>query len=415
MIRLVTLSAAVLAALSFGCQTGRHSASPGLAPAQGSSPSIVHVVGNEAGDASESGAGGTRGSDAGSGGAAGDNAGGASDAPLFGANEIVSAAVASCEKAAISRPLSVLPASPLNAIYDRLGTVGDHRFAYSRDAQTLLTFDSAGNLSTALNDVAAVASNGTELSVVFQDATRTILQRYDETLNAQGPNVKLADGEARSLAAASTATTTLVSSIAGDQLLARVVAGDAIVELSIPLGDSAGHCRSQAVSAGTNFALIYACTGTPNEVRWALISDAGKLLKTAVVLEPAVALDLTAFKAIGTGYVLMLHSLEQKSAYLVRIDAKGQVDGAIRAVSGLLQAFDLAASSSGVSLTGMLEDGTTALGRIGDDAAPNAEGAWTCLDQTSPGGNAALETVKQVDSVLVHYGNGSEWLMTLPH
>jgi hypothetical protein len=66
-------------------------------------------------------------------------------------------------------------------------------------------------------------------------------------------------------------------------------------------------------------------------------------------------------------------------------------------------------------MTALLEDGTTALGRVTKDAAPNAAGMWTCLDQTSPGGHAALEAQEQGDSVLVRHANGSEWLMALPY
>lgn len=413
MIRGAAISAAILAALCFGCQTEPHRAA--LAPAEGTSPAIGHPVGNEAGQANDTAAGGTATNEAG--GAPGDAGGGGApdDVPLFGANEIVTAAVADCVKATGMSPVAVLPASPTNPVYDRLGSIGGRRFAFSYDAQALLTFDTGGNISTTLNDVAGVASNATQLSVVFQNATQTVLQRYDESLTAQGHNVNLANGGALSLAVAATQSATLVSWIDGDQVLTRVATGDTLAELGIPLGGGLGHCRSRAVSAGTNFALVWSCTGVPNEVHWALVSDTAKLLKTVVVLQPSLALELNGFMATANGYLLMLHGLEQKTAYLVRIDSEGRVDGAIRALAGLPQAFDLTTSSSGVSVTAMLEDGTTALGRILNATAPDAAGTWTCLDQASPGGHAALEAVEQTDSVLVRYGNGSEWLMALPH
>jgi hypothetical protein len=418
MMRGAAFSALTLAAVLFGCQTGPRPASVAPVSAEGATPGAVHVIGHSAGEASEAGAGGAGVTENGAGGApgndAGNDAGGATDGRLFGTNEIVSAAVEGCEKPSAPAPILVVPASLSNAVYDRLGSIGARRFAYSRDAQSLLTFDAAGNLSTSLNDAAGAASNGTALSLVFQNATRTVLQRYDENLAAQGGTVELASGEARSVTVATTPSATLVAWIDGDQIVAGVSAGDSLTKLSIPLGENPTHCRLQAASAGTDFVLVWTCTGTPNELRWALVSDAAELLKTTLVVEPAEPLELVAITATGAGHSLMLHSLLQKTAFIVTVDSKGQVNGSIQALSGLPEAFDLAATSSGLSMTALLEDGTTALGRLSQGAAPNAA-TWTCLDQTSPGGHAAVETVEQGNSVLVRHANGSEWLMALPY
>jgi hypothetical protein len=415
MIRTAACSVLTLAAVLLGCQ-GSRPASAGPAPAQGAAAGTVHVIGHSAGEASEAGAGGAGMTPSDAGGAGGNDGGGAMvDGGLFGASEVVSAAVGSCTVPSAPAPVLVVPASPSNAVYDRLGSIGARRFAYSRDAQSLLTFDAAGNLSTALKDVAGAASNGTELSVVFQNTTQTVLQRYDENLGAKGANVKLADGEARSVAVAATATASLVSWIDGDQIIADVSSGDSLAKLSIPLGESPTHCRLQAASAGTDFVLVWICTGTPNELRWARVSDAAELLKTALVVEPALPLELVAITTAGAGHVLLLHSLLQKTAFILTIDAEGQIDGSVQALSGVPEVFDLAASSSGLSMTALLEDGTSALGRFSNDAAPEAAAAWTCLDQTSPGGHAALEALDQGNSVLVRHANGSAWLMALPY
>jgi hypothetical protein len=251
--------------------------------------------------------------------------------------------------------------------------------------------------------------------VVFQDATQTILQRYDGSLTAEGASVKLANGEARSVAVTATLTTSLVSWIDGEQIVAAVSSGDSLAKLSIPLAASPTHCRLQAAPAGTNFVLVWMCTGTPTELRWALVSDAAELVETTLLVEPALPLDLVAITTAGTDQFVLLHSLEQATAFLLSIDADGKMADTVQALSGVPQAFDLAASGSGLSMTALLEDGTTALGRVTKGASPNAAGIWTCLDQTSPGGHAALQPQEQGDSVLVRHANGSEWLMALPY
>jgi hypothetical protein len=91
------------------------------------------------------------------------------------------------------------------------------------------------------------------------------------------------------------------------------------------------------------------------------------------------------------------------------------VDGAVRAISGLSQAFDLATSASTTSVAGQLENGISALGRVLENTRPGAAGVWTCLDETSPGGHAAVTATKQGDALLVRRANGSEWLMTLTY
>jgi hypothetical protein len=378
------------------------------------------VVGHAAGEASDGG--GAGGADSASSGGAVDDVGGAGvgeggtgQLPSFGSAEVVSSEATSCTPPSTVTPRLVLPASTSNPVYDHLGSIAGRRFATSRDGRALFTFDAEGNTSTVLNDVGAAASSGADLTVVFENSTQTVLQRYDETLAPQGDSVALADAPVSSLALAATAEATFVSWLDGGQLFGRVLAGDSSTELSLQLSEGSTHCRSQAVAAGTNFAIAWFCAGVPNEVGWALVSDSAKLLERSAVLTSSAALDLVAFATTSGGQSLLLHSLEQQTAYIVSVDAQGQLDGSIRAISGLPQAFDLVGTESGLSLSALLEDGTTALGRIADDAAPSSAGTWTCLDQVSPGGRAALEALEQGDSALVRYANGSEWLLDIPY
>ena len=409
---------AALLALGFGCQAEPHAASAGNMPADPSpSAGTRTVIGHAAGEASGGEAmggeanGGAAAVDAGG---AGASEGGAPQLPPFGSVEVVTSLAEGCLPPAGGEPHLVLPASASNPVYDRLGSIAGRRFATSRDGQALFTFDASGNVSTILNNVGAAASNGTQLSVVFQDTTQTILQRYDENLVAQGDSEPLADGPVSSLALAATSKALLVSWLEGGQLIVRVFAGDSSSELSVQLSESSTRCQAQAVAAGTNFAIAWLCAGTPNEVGWALVSNSAKLLKRSVVLQTSAALDLVALATAANGHAVLLHSLEEKTAYIANVDMDGQLEGSIRAISGLPQAFDLAATESGLSLSALLEDGTTALGRIGNDGAPSSADTWTCLDQASPGGCAALEALELGDSALVRYANGSEWLLDVP-
>jgi hypothetical protein len=410
--------AAVLVAVGFGCQSDPRAASAGNAPAEPSSAGR-RTVGSESAGAGSDGDGA---SGEGSGGATADGAGGAdageggaSQLPPLGSVEVVTSHAKSCVPPLATSPHLVLPASATNPVYDRLGSVAGRRFATSRDGRALFTFDADGNASTVLNDVGAAASNGTELSVVFEDTTQTVLQRYDGTLAAQGESVALAEGPVSSLALASTAQATLVSWLDAAQLFARVLTSDASTELSIQLSETSTRCRSQAVAAGANFAIAWSCAGAPNEVGWALISDSAKVLERSVVLQPNAALDLVAFATTNSGQSILLHSLQEHTAYIVNVDSQGQLDGSVRAISGLAQAFDLVRTESGLSLSALLEDGITGLGRIADDDEPTSAGIWICLDQASPGGRAAIEALEHGDSTLVRYANGSEWLLDIPY
>lgn len=415
--------AAALIAVGFGCQSDPRAASAGNTPAEPSSAGTRSVIGHAAGEASDGEAsGGDTAGGAGSGGAAVDGAGGGGAgegstelAPSFGSAEVVDSEATSCTPPSAATPRLVLPASASNPVYDRLGSIAGRRFASSRDGRALFTFDADGNLSTVLNDVGAAASSGADLIVVFEDSTQTVLQRYDATLAPQGDSVALADGPVSSLALAATSNAALVAWLDGGQLRGRALTGDASTELSIELSESSTRCRSRAVAAGADFAIAWFCAGTPNEVGWALVSDSAEVLERSVVLTSSVALDLVAFATTNRGQSLLLHSLREQTAYVVSIAEKGQLDGAVRAISGLPQAFDLVGTESGISLSALLEDGTTALGRIADDAEPTSAGTWTCLDQASRGGHAALEALEHGDSALVRYANGSEWLVDIPY
>lgn len=60
-------------------------------------------------------------------------------------------------------------------------------------------------------------------------------------------------------------------------------------------------------------------------------------------------------------------------------------------------------------LTGMLLDGTTALGSLQLDSTLTPSHHWTCLDRAAPGGRAALDVDEDGYAALVRYGNGSAW------
>ena len=411
------------ALLAFGLGlSGCHSATPhatafasagGTSASSGEGGSAIVAAGGRGG-AATGGAGGAGGvSSAGQSGSAGSAAGGAASTALFGKTDVLSAAAKSCSASAASTPTSVIPASLSNAVYGVLGTVSDRRFAFAPDSSTLLTFSPTGALSSELTQVAGVGSDGTSLAVVFADGERVVLQHYDATLVPVGTSVDLTKGAVDGVAVAASASGTFVSWVAGDQVVGRVLSEQGVAKFAFSVGSDGRHCQAKALAAGASFVLSWACGATQTELRLATISQTGTVQGPSLVTTAAEQLDLIDFRALDTGYLALLHDLERSTAYLLRTN-DSKLQGSIRAITGIDQAFGLAVSSKGVAVAGLLGSGTTALGRIGSDASLTVDSAWTCLDLASPGGHAALDVDADGYAALVRFANGSEWLVNTP-
>ena len=352
-------------------------------------------------------------SSAGQSGSVGSAAGGTASTALFGKADVLSAAAKSCSAPDSFTPTAVIPANLSNAVYGVMGVVSDRRFAFAPDSSTLLTFSKTGELSSELTQVAGVGSDGTSLAVVFADGQRVVLQHYDATLVPVGASVDLTKGAVERMAVAASASATFVSWVAGDQVVGRVQSKQGLAKFAFSAGADSKHCQAKALAAGASFVLAWACGATQTEFRLATISQTGMVQGPNLITTAAEQLDLLDFRALGTGYVALLHDLERSTAYLLRT-SDSELQGSIRAITGLDQAFSLAVSSKGIALAGLLGSGTTALGRISGDASLTVGSDWTCLDLASPGGHAALDVDADGYAALVRFANGSEWLVNTP-
>jgi hypothetical protein len=417
-------SVTVLFAVGLGL-SGCHKATPhatafasaGATSASGGEGGSAIVGAGGRGGAATGGAGNASGaggaSSAGQGGSAGSAAGGAASTALFGKADVVSTAAKSCSAPDSPTPTAVIPANLSNAVYGVMGAVSDRRFAFAPDSSTLLTFSRTGALSSELTQVAGAASDGTTLAVVFADGQRVVLQHYDAALAPVGASVDLAKGTVDGVAGAASASGTFVSWVAGDQVVGRVFSERGVAKFTFSVGSDSRHCQAKALAAGTSFLLAWACGATQTELRLATISQTGTVQGPSLVTTTTEQLDLIDFRALGSGYVALLHDLERSTAYLLRTNDSA-LQGSIRAISGVEQAFGLAVSSKGMALAGLLGSGTTALGRVSSDASLAVDSAWTCLDLPSPGGHAALDVDTDGYAALVRFANGSAWLVNAP-
>jgi hypothetical protein len=309
--------------------------------------------------------------------------------------------------------MAVIPASLSNAVYGVIGAVADRRFAFAPDSSTLLTFSQTGALSSELTQVAGVGSDGTTLAVVFADGQRVVLQHYDAALAPVGTSVDLTNGSVDGVAVAASASGTFVSWVAGDQVVGRILTKQGVAKFTFSAGADSRHCQAKGLAADTSFVLSWACGATQSELRLATISQTGTVQGPNLVTTATEQLDLIDFRALGSGYLTLLHDLERSTAYLLRTNDR-ELQGSIRAITGVDQAFGLAVSSKGIAFAGLLGSGTTALGRISSDASLAVGSEWTCLDLASPGGHAALDVNADGYSALVRFANGSEWLVNTP-
>lgn len=403
-----------------GCHgTGPHAtvfASGGAASSSGGSGGSAIVGAGGTGSTASTGGstnhtGGA--SNAGAGGSAGSAAGGATSTALFGTADVVSDAAKSCSALDASTPVAVVPASPSNAVYGVLGAVAERRFAFAPDSLKLVTFSSTGALSSELTQVVGVGSDGSTLAVVFSDGQRVVLQHYDGSLTPVGANVDLTTGMVDGVAVAASSSGTFVSWVLGDQVLGRVFSQQGVAKFAFSAGADSQHCQAKAVSAGSGFVLSWACGVAQTELRIATISSAGVVKGPSLITTAAEQIDLIDFRALSSGYVALLHDLQRSTAYLLRM-TDSELQGKIRAITGIDQAFGLAISGQTIALSGLLESGTTALARIGSDASFSVADQWTCLDLASPGGHAALDSDADGYAALVRYANGSEWLVHVP-
>lgn len=369
----------------------------------------VSSSGGSAGAAVSVRTGGTGGRDSPSeaGGAAGSND---TDTQL---PEVLRSTVSECSQLAAPALLNVLPPGSANAAYDALGWVGSRYFAFSREALTLFTFDREGALSTQLTQVGGVGSDGTLLQVVFADGQRAVLQTYDASLTPMGDILDVPGAIPNAMSVAVDAGATLVSFVDAGKLHASVFSEAARTDLEVPIASDA-HCRSRAIAANAEFAVVLACRGEKTDLRFVSISAGGELLRTTSVVAFPAGLDLIDLKPTASGYVALLHELAQQTAYLVPMDANGNSNGSVRAISGLSDAFALAVSGSGMALTATLQNGTTALGSIQMDEQLTTSDEWSCLDSALPGQRAAVAADADGYALLIRYGNGSEWLLRMP-
>jgi hypothetical protein len=319
-----------------------------------------------------------------------------------------------CAPLAATSAVNILPASLSSAVYDVIGSAGQRRFAFSRDSLTLFTFDERGSVSTQLTEVAGVATDGTLLHVVFDDGQRAFLQRYDAALVPVGSPSELGDFYANGMAIAASPTGTLVSWTDGEQLFGDVLSTRGVSRFSTPVGASGSRCRSSALATAHGFVVAWTCRDRDTELHFAAHSAGAELTTSSLAIEAGASLELVDFKAYGSEYLALLEELQTRTAYVVRLRSDGQPLAPIRAIEGLDGVFSLSVSARGIGVTGMLANGTTALGRILPDPTLTVTDVWSCLDSALPGGRAALDADAESYVALVRYGNGSEWLIRAP-
>jgi hypothetical protein len=303
--------------------------------------------------------------------------------------------------------------------FEKLGQMGDRRFAFGTEGSVALTFgyDGASPSAPILGPLAATAQNDALVAVVANGSGLAV--RYYDAMSAPaggdvalegsmiaGPSI----GAGPTKALAVWCTPTDVNGRLIDQ--SRVV-GE-MVSLEGGAGD--GECRTATLWNGMSFTVVWTRLLHDGKTKTsiAFIDLDGTLSFGKVLILSDGSHELVDFAQAPFGYVVLLDEGERTgNPVAIRLDPFGNIKAPAVRLQGSRQSFSVATYQSDFAVGALLGDGRAAMRVF--DASANVQGPWVCVDDRPPdmpfAGRVALGTDDRGYGVLARMSDASNWYM----
>jgi len=396
------------------CSGGDHSELPPLSSSSGGNGASAVDTGGTAG--STGGSVGATGGGAGEGVNTGGSAGSGGESTTDQDVAVTDIEASACEplQALDVSAVKVIDSGLTNPAFDRIGVAGDggdRQFAFDSQSTAIITFGpDASNPSSFIYGVVAVAPQGPELAVLFDDGSDLYLQRYDGMLAPAGGAQNLAPGTASAVSLGASAGQLLALWADANDLRGRLI-GEQSASLVMPDAlASAASCQSALTATATGFNVAWACHATETVVGWATVAQSADVSSPTVAFRHAAPLELKQIVHTQTGNLLLLNEGSGNALIVAHVDDSGTAKTLQRylGVSG----FGLAATNDGVGLIAATPEGQTVFRVLESTGAPKTP--WRCMsDEASSGGAGAVMADATGYVAVVRHDNGSAWMMNL--
>jgi hypothetical protein len=308
--------------------------------------------------------------------------------------------------------------------FDRIGQLGDRRFAFSTAGSVAITFGYEGDSPSMpiLGPLAIAGQNG-EVEALLATANGLDLQVYDAQGMEKGTPTSLDGAMATGPSLAAGPTTTLAiwctpDDVAG-QLYDQAHAPGATVSMS---AGSTGNqeCRTSTVWNGKNFTVAWTrrLHDAKTKTSVSYVDLDGSVSFTKVVVQSDGSHRLIDFVRASFGYVLFMIEDEQSGLPVaIRLDEFGNILPPAVRIQGTREAFGVATFGGEFAISALIAGGRSAMRPF--DSAAKVLGPWVCVDDRPPSmplaGRAALGTDDQGYAIVARMSDGSNWYMRANH
>jgi hypothetical protein len=311
--------------------------------------------------------------------------------------------------------IKVIDSGQANPAFDRLGVVGElgeRRFAFDSESTAVMTFGpDASNPSSFVYGVVALAAQGPELAVLFDDGIDLYQQGYDGALSPVGGITKLGPGSAHAVSLGASGEQLLALWADEDGVRGRLMDEEQSVSLSVP-GAFAGTARCESAPAATSsgFNVAWACHTTETVVGWATVAQNGDVSTPTVAFHHSASLELEQMVRTQTGNLLLLNEVSGNALIVAHVEDSGTAKTLERYLD--VTGFGLAATNDGVGLIAAMSNGQTVFRVLDSSGAPKTP--WRCLSgEAGSGGAGAVMADAAGYIVVARHDNGSAWMTKL--
>ena len=304
--------------------------------------------------------------------------------------------------------------------FEKMGVIGDRRFAFGAEGSVAVTFGYDGTLPSApiLGPLAAAAQNGA-LEGVIADANGFSLQFYDAQGAPDGAPVALDASLVSGLSLGAGPTMTLAVGCSATDVVGRLVDQNRAPGPMVSLFNGAsgdGACRTSTLWNGMNFSVVWTrrLHDGLTKTSIAYVDLDGTLSFGKVLVLSGGVHELVDFVRAPFGYVVLLEEGEGSgNPVAVRLDDFGNVLSPAVRLRGSGHGLSIATYGSDFAVGALLADGRAAMRPF--DSTANVLGPWVCVDDRTPdmpfAGRTALGTDDQGYAVVARMSDGSNWYM----
>jgi hypothetical protein len=308
--------------------------------------------------------------------------------------------------------------------FEKMGQIGDRRFAFGAAGSVAVTFNYDGSSPSApiLGPLAASAQNGAFESLIA-NGSELGLQYYTAAGAPDGSLVALSGSMISGPSVGAGPTTTLAAWCTPEDVTGSIVDQHRMLGPMLTLFPGAagdGACRTATQWNGMNFTVMWTRRLHDGTTKTSIgyVDLDGTLSLGKALIESTGVHDLVDFARGSSGYVALFEEGQGSgNPVAIRLDPYGNVLPPGLRLRGSHEGFGVATFGSEFAVAAMMSDGRAAVRPF--DANGNVLGPWVCVDDRAPdmpfAGRAAIGTDDQGYAIAARMSDGSNWYMRTDH